>query len=84
MVHNPLNQSKATSLHKQMFIVYASLRSVRLFQVPTEGFLPEDGNDMDNSPLTVAVSCLMSYEHTGVCVSATCSSYETTCRITLQ
>ncbi len=34
-------------------------------QVPTEGFLPEEGVEVDSAPLTVAVSCLMSYEHTG-------------------
>ena len=34
-------------------------------QVPTEGFFPEEGGEVDNAPLTVAVSCLMSYEHTG-------------------
>ena len=58
-------------LHEQSVHAYASLRSVRLSQVPTEGFLPEEGEDMDDSPLTVAVSCLMSYEHTGVCAPAT-------------
>ena len=34
-------------------------------QVPTEGFFPEEGGEVDDAPLTVAVSCLMSYEHTG-------------------
>ena len=34
-------------------------------QVPTEGFAPVEGEARDEAPLTLGVSCLMSYEHTG-------------------
>lgn len=34
-------------------------------QVPTEGFTPVEGEPIDEAPLTIGVSCLMSYEHTG-------------------
>jgi hypothetical protein len=34
-------------------------------QVPTEGFMPVEGEPIDEAPLTIGVSCLMSYEHTG-------------------
>ncbi len=30
-----------------------------------EGFVPVEGEPIDDSPLTIGVSCLMSYEHTG-------------------
>ncbi|EIE19265.1 hypothetical protein COCSUDRAFT_58561 [Coccomyxa subellipsoidea C-169] len=34
-------------------------------RVPTEGFTPVEGEPIDHAPLTIGVSCLMSYEHTG-------------------
>ena len=52
--------------------------------MPSEGFLPEDGRDIDNAPLTMAVSCLMSYERTGICAFPTCSSHELNPTMTLQ
>ena len=43
-----------------------------------DGFGSREGEEADDdSPLTVAVSCLMSYEHTGECmilVSCSCLS----------
>ena len=33
--------------------------------MPLAGFVPPAGEEADNSPLTLAVSCLMSYERTG-------------------
>ena len=33
--------------------------------MPTEGFTPVEGEQIDHAPLTIGVSCLMSYEHTG-------------------
>ncbi len=33
--------------------------------MPTDGFLPVPGEAPDEAPLTVGVSCLMSYERTG-------------------
>ena len=34
-------------------------------QVPTDGFLPVPGEVPDAAPLTIGVSCLISYERTG-------------------
>ena len=34
-------------------------------QVPTDGFQPTPGEPADEAPLTIGVSALMSYEHTG-------------------
>ena len=38
-----------------------------MVQVPTDSFTSGEAGESDNSSLTVAVSCLMSYEHTGGC-----------------
>jgi hypothetical protein len=41
-------------------------------QVPTEGFAPVEGQPVDDSPLTVGVACLMSYERTGDVLALLC------------
>ncbi|BDA43799.1 hypothetical protein COCOBI_04-8160 [Coccomyxa sp. Obi] len=59
-----VNEGKSPERPKWGFVTEREGDSLTV-RVPTEGFVPVEGEPIDDSPLTIGVSCLMSYEHTG-------------------